>query len=166
MRHANLAMLIAALVAVGCAQAAPPTSGDVGQPQGELRVATAVPPAGLYRLVLQRVDNKPVFGGGARSVPPTVSLMVVSQYFDINDARSDFELPPGEHTLSFTAVVDRQDARLLARAPRSGADKGAGELKLKVEPGKRYFIAAKINDAQPERWQAIVYKVEELPKQN
>jgi hypothetical protein len=154
-----ITLMLAAAVLTGCATA--PTSAD-NAPHGSLRVATAVPPSGMYRLVLQRVDNKPVLGGGARRVPPTVSLMVVSQYYDIADSRSDFDLPAGEHTLSFTAVVDRQDARLFAPAPRSGADAGAGELKLNVEAGQRYFIAAQINDAQPERWQAVIYKTEPL----
>jgi hypothetical protein len=121
------------------------------------------PPAGLYRLVLQEVDGKPAVYGGARRVPLHVSLMVVNPGFNVSDARSDFDLPPGEHTLSFTAIVDTPDARLFFNTPSHQADKAAGELKLTVQDGKRYFVAAKVIDIEPDRWQPVVYKVEDMP---
>jgi hypothetical protein len=159
MKYAVLAAsLWAAFNLAGCA-----ATGMGSAPHGILTVATVAPPAGLYRIVLQELDGRPAAYGGARRVPLHVSLMVVDPGFDISDARSDFDLPPGEHTLSFTAIVDRPDARLFVNTPSRQASKAAGELKLTVEAGKRYLVAAKVIDVEPDQWQPVVYKVEDMP---
>jgi hypothetical protein len=152
------AWLLATTLVTGCS-----ATGMGSAPHGTVTVATVAPPAGLYRLVLQEVDGRPAVYGGARRVTLHVSLMVVDPGFDVSDARSDFDLPPGEHTLSFTAIVDRPDARLFVNTPSRQASKAAGELKLTVEAGKRYFVAAKVIDIEPDRWQPVVYTVEDIP---
>jgi hypothetical protein len=160
MKYAYLVPLMAANALLGCAHQG---TWDVARPYGALTVATTVPPTDMYRVVLQQVDGKVPPGAGARGVPPNVSLMRVNQNFYLIDARSDFTLPAGEHRLSLTAIVDRQLSPVFS-APRSRlADNAAGELKLTVEEGKRYYIAAKVNEIEPERWQAVVYKVEDIP---
>lgn len=154
-----LPALLLALCLVGCAHQ---PVWDAQKPFGVVTVATLVPPADLYRVVLQRIDGAPAPGNGARRVPPNVSLMRVDRSFDISDARSDFTLSPGEHRLSLTAIVDRELSPVFSTPPSRLADNAAGELTLKVEEGKRYFVAAKVDEVQPERWQAIVYKVEDI----
>jgi hypothetical protein len=157
-RAVIVAWLLAAITLGGCI-----ATGMGPAPHGTVSVATVAPPAGLYRLVLQEVDGKLAVYGGARRVSLHVSLMVVDPGFDISDARSDFDLPPGEHTLSFTAIVDRPDARLFVNTPSRQAGKAAGELKLTVEAGKRYLVAAKVIDIEPDQWQPVVYKVDDIP---
>ena len=88
--------------------------------------------------------------------------MVVNSFFNVSDAHRDFNVPPADHTISLTAIVDRKDARFLVAPPSRLADKSAGELKLTVQEGKRYFIAAKVNEIQPDRWEAVVCKVEDI----
>jgi hypothetical protein len=137
---------------------------DAQRPYGVVTVATLVPPTDMYRVVLQRIDGAPAPGGSARRVPANVSLMRVDENFDVSDARSDFPLPPGEHRLSLTAIVDRRLSPVFSLPPSRLADKEAGELTLKVEEGKRYLIAAQVNEIQSGRWEAVVYKVEDIPR--
>jgi hypothetical protein len=160
MKRTHLLPLLAASSLLGCAHQG---TWDAERPYGAVTVATLVPPTDMYRVVLQRIDGAPAPGGGARRVPPNVSLMRVNQNFDVSDARSDFTLPPGEHRLSLTAIVDRKLSPVFSSPPSRLADNAAGELTLKVEEGKRYFVAAKVNEIQPERWEAVVYKVEDIP---
>jgi len=126
-------------------------------------IATLVPPLDMYRVVLQRIDGAPAPGGGARRVPPNASLMRVDTRFDISDARSDFRVRPGTHRLSFTAIVDRKLSPVFSAPPSRLADSAAGELTLTVEEGKRYLIAARVDEVQSERWEPVVYKVENIP---
>lgn len=152
-----------AMLAVALAACTAPGMGrpDPNQAHGAVNIATSVPPTGMHRVVLQDVDGKKPSGAGASNVPPHISLMVVDTFFLLRDARSDFDLPPGEHTLGLTAVINKHEAQMFA--PNSGhADKGAGTLKLTVQEGKRYYIAAKVNDIQPDKWEAVVYKVEDI----
>jgi hypothetical protein len=159
MRYTYFVPLMVANALLGCAHEG---TWDAA-PYGAITVATTVPPTDLYRVVLQQVDGRVPPGAGARGVPPYVSLMRVNQSFYLIDARSDFTLPAGEHRLSLTAIVDRQLSPVYSSPPSRMADKAAGELTLNVEEGKRYFIAAKVDEIQPERWQAVVYKVEDIP---
>jgi hypothetical protein len=160
MKRTHLVALLAAGSLLACAHQ---QTWDAVRPYGVVTVATLVPPTDLYRVVLQRIDGAPAPGSGANRVPPNVSLMRVDRNFDVSDARSDFPLPPGEHRLSLTAIVDRKLSPVYSSPPSRLADKEAGELTLKVEEGKRYFVAAKVNEIQPERWEAVVYKVEDIP---
>jgi hypothetical protein len=160
MKPAHLLPLGASSLLLACAHQG---VWDAERPYGAVTVATTVPPADMYRVVLQQIDGRVPPGAGAREVPPYVSLMRVGQNFYLIDARSDFTLPPGEHRLNLTAIVDRKLSPVFSSPPSRLADKAAGELTLRVEEGKRYFVAAKVNEIQPERWEAVVYKIEDIP---
>jgi hypothetical protein len=129
-------------------------------PYGVVEAATQVAPIDMERVVLQNIDGRNL--AGSQQVPPTRSLMVVPPNFIITDAQSEFPLPPGEHTLSFTAVVNRLDTTTWIHPATPFSPKNAGVLKLNVEAGKRYLVAAKIDPGRPEAWQAVVYKVEPI----
>jgi hypothetical protein len=80
----------------------------------------------------------------------------------LNTAQSEFNLPPGEHTLSFTVVVNRRDTTTWLHPTLRYSPKGSGVLKLTVEAGKRYCVTARVDGARPEEWDAVVYKVEDI----
>ena len=146
--------LALAAAAAGCA-----TSRPHG-PYGELVPATVAPPVSLHRVVVQSVDGRGQVQTGP--VPPTASLMFVRPGFSLATARSSFYLPPGDHTIDFTAIVDLRDASNMLPPVGPYSNKGAGILKLNVEPGKRYYVAAKVNSGRPDDWQPVVYKVEDI----
>ena len=62
----------------------------------------------------------------------------------------------------FTAIVDQRDANNMLPPIGPYSKKGAGVLKLNVEAGKRYYVAAKVNTGRPDDWQPGVYKVEDI----
>ena len=158
-RHLSFLMAVSLAVALGlgaCASLNPRITG----PYGEVEAATVVPPIDMFRVVLQNIDGNNL-ASNAR-ISPTDSLMIVDPGFQLNGVQSRFTLTPGEHTLSFTAVVSRRDTTTWMRPTFRTSANGAGVLKLTVEAGKRYSVAARINGARPDTWQAVVYKVEDI----
>jgi hypothetical protein len=143
-----------ALLLGACATAQP------AGPYGIVEAATAVPPIDMQRVVLQNIDGRNIPNVGP--VSSTASLMIVDPGFVLTNVQSDFTLPAGEHTLSFTAVVDRRDTTTWLHATTRTSPKDAGVLKLTVEPGKLYRIAAHVNPGRPEEWEAVVYQVEDI----
>jgi hypothetical protein len=129
-------------------------------PYGIVEAATAVPPIDMHRVVLQNIDGRNIPTVGP--VAPTASLMIVEPGFVLTNVQSDFTLAAGEHTLSFTAVVDRRDTTTWLHPSTRYSPKGAGVLKLTVEPGKRYRVAARVNPGRPEEWEAVVYQIEDI----
>jgi hypothetical protein len=159
MKCTRLLPMMTTIALLGCAH---DSIWNAERPFGTVTVATLVSPTDLYRVVLQQIDGAPPSGAGSSQIPPYVSLIRVDRDFQIHDARSDFSLPPGEHLLSLTAVVDRQLSPVFSAPPSRAADATAGELRLVVEEGKHYFIAAKVDELEPERWVPVVYKVEAI----
>ncbi len=152
-----------ALALAGCApkwMARPDSDG----PHGVVQTATLSPPIGLHRVVLQAVDGEAVSSSSSLRVPPHASLVIVKSGFQLTDARSQFVLPPGEHELDFTAVVDERDAQMFLSTTSPYSEKGAGKLTIMVQEGQRYYIAAKVNPGKPDDWEPVVYKVEEIEK--
>lgn len=131
-------------------------------PHGIVSAATMSPPLGMHRVVLQEVDGKAVSSSSSLRIPPHASLMVVKPGFQLTDARSQFNLPPGEHQLEFTAVVDERDAQMFLSTTSPYAEKSSGKLKIKVQEGKRYYIAGKVNEGKPTEWEPVVYKIEDI----
>jgi hypothetical protein len=152
-RGLRILALSACLTASGCATT---PSG----PYGVIEAATQVAPVDMHRVVLQNIDGRNL--AGTPQVPPTSSLMVVDPGFVITTAQSEFTLPPGEHTLSFSAVVDRRDTTTWIRPATRYSPKDAGVLKLTVEGGKRYLVAARVDPGRPEEWEAVVFRVEDI----
>jgi hypothetical protein len=144
------------LAPFGCAAVATKPAG----PYGEVDPATDVAPVGMHRVVLQAIDGKNVPSTG--DVPATSSLMIVGPGFVLNHVQSRFWLSPGEHTLNFTAVVNRLDTTTWIHPNVNFSPQDAGVLKLNVEAGKRYDVAARVNPGQPEKWDAVVYKAEDI----
>lgn len=154
LRTLSLAALVLALTACASLNAKP--TG----PYGEVEAATAVAPIDMHRVVLQNLDGRNVPSTGR--VPATASLMIVDPGFELTNVQSEFVLSPGEHTLNFTAVVNRRDTTTWLHPTLRFSLKGAGVLKLTIEAGKRYYVAARVDGARPEEWEAVVYKVEDI----
>lgn len=154
-------ILSTAVVLSACAQnwMARPDEG----PHGIVSAATMSPPLGMHRVVLQEIDGKGVSSSSSFKVPPHASLMVVKSGFQLTDARSQFELAPGEHELEFTAVVDERDAQMFLSTTSPYSEKTSGKLRITVQEGKRYYIAGKVNEGKPTEWEPVVYKVEDIP---
>ena len=150
------ALVCSTAIFVACAAVARKPAG----PYGEVDPATDVAPPGLHRVVLQTIDGKNVPSTG--DIPVTSSLMIVPPGFVLNHVQSRFWLSAGEHTLNFTAVVDRLDTTTWLHPNVNFSPKEAGVLKLSVEAGKRYSIAARVNAGQPEKWEAVIYKTEDI----
>jgi hypothetical protein len=148
--------LAASLGLGGCASLNAKPAG----PYGQIEAATFVPPLDMHRVVLQNLDGRNL--ASTARVAPTASLMIVDPGFVLNTAQSEFYLAPGEHTLSFTAVVNRRDTTTWLHPTLRYSPKDAGVLKLTVEAGKRYSVAARVDGARPEEWEAVVYKVEDI----
>jgi hypothetical protein len=160
----RLALLLTfAVTATGLAGCAPKwmARADDG-PHGTINVATLSPPIDMHRVVLQAIDGKAASSGGSVRVPPNASLMIVKSGFQLTDVRSQFMLPPGEHELEFTAVVDERDAQMFLSSSSPYSDKGTGKLRIVVQEGQRYYIAAKVNPGKPDEWEPVVYKTEEI----
>jgi hypothetical protein len=151
----NLSLTATLLALTACASLNAKPTG----PYGEVEAATSVPPIDMHRVVLQSIDGRNL--ASTARVAPTASLMIVDPGFVVNTAQSEFYLTPGEHTLNFTAVVNRRDTTTWLHPTLRFSPKGAGVLKLTVEAGKRYSVAARVDGAQPEEWEAVVYKVED-----
>ena len=112
--------------------------------------------------VVQVIDGKNVPATG--NVPVTSSVFVVGPGFVVKGAQFQYWLTPGEHTLKFAAVVNSRDTTTWLRPQVNFSPPDAGVLKLNVEAGKRYWIAAQVNPARPEIWQAVVYKTDDIPR--
>jgi hypothetical protein len=152
----RLTLLCCVGVALGCASI---TQRPVG-PYGEVDPATDIAPPDLHRVVLQTIDGKNVPSTG--DVQATSSLIIVGPGFVLNHVQSRFWLSAGEHSLNFTAVVNRLDTTTWLHPNVNFSPTDAGVLKLNVEAGKRYSIAARVNPSQPEKWQAVIYKTEDI----
>ena len=152
---AGLTLGVASLLSACAALDAKPAG-----PYGIVEAATDVAPIDMHRVVLQNIDGRNIPTVGP--VAPTASLMIVEPGFVLTNVQSDFTLAAGEHTLSFTAVVDRRDTTTWLHATTRTSPKGAGVLKLTVEPGKRYHVAARVNPGRPEEWEAVVYQIEDI----
>lgn len=164
----SIGALVAAAAVIASLSACAPqwmSRPDDG-PHGIVSAATLSPPIGMHRVVLQSVDGKAVSSGSSLRVPPHASLMIVKSGFQLTDARSQFVLTPGEHELDFTAVVDEKDAQMFLHTTSPYSEKGAGKLHLTVQEGKRYYIAAKVNEGKPDEWEPVVYKVEDIENYN
>ena len=158
-RHFSLLVGVSLAMALGLTDCASLAAKPAG-PYGEVDAATFVPPIDMHRVVLQNIDGNNL-ASNAR-ISPTDSLMIVDPGYQLNNVQSRFTLTPGEHTLSFTAVVNRRDTTTWMRPTFRTSANGAGVLKLTVEAGKRYSVAARVNGARPDEWQAVVYKVEDI----
>jgi hypothetical protein len=98
----------------------------------------------FYRLVVTHLDGQPVI------------------------SKPNYQLPPGEHSFTVSELIDSPElkVRLSARTPK--------ELKLQVEAGQRYHLAAKFNTDRrytgkdTDYWEPVVWQQEvhecELPK--
>ena len=148
-------VVVAAIAVLASACATTPKG-----PYGVVEASTQVTPIDVHRVVLQNIDGRNI--AGTPQVPPTTSLMIVDPGFMLTNVQSDFPLPPGEHTLTFSAVVDRRDTTTWLHPSTRDSPKNAGVLKLTMEAGKRYVVAAKVNPGRPEEWDAVVYRVEDL----
>jgi hypothetical protein len=126
------------------------------QPHGVIEVGQA--PVELFPVVVQAIDGKPQ--SGATGIPRSASLIVVRDSYFL-DAKPTFRLAPGEHTLDLTAVVKASAAAHFLHS-RSTSNKEVGKLKVTVENGKHYFIAARVDNARPDEWEAVVYRTEDL----
>lgn len=155
LREQFRSVLLVALALAGSACATLPKG-----PYGVVEASTQVTPIDLHRVVLQNIDGRNI--AGTPQVPPTASLMIVEPGFVLTGVQSDFPLSPGEHTLKFSAVVDRRDTTTWLHPSVRYSPKDAGVLKLMVEAGKRYVVGAKVNPGRPEEWEAVVYRVENL----
>jgi hypothetical protein len=152
------ALLGAALTFLGCASFTRKPAGPYGEVDPEIDTA----PIGLHRVVVQVIDGKNVPATG--NVPVTSSVFVVGPGFVVKGAQFQYWLTPGEHTLKFAAVVNSRDTTTWLRPQVNFSPPDAGVLKLNVEAGKRYWIAAQVNPARPEIWQAVVYKTDDIPR--
>jgi hypothetical protein len=153
---AAIPVLAISLLVSSCATVSEKTAG----PYGVIEAATTTPPIDLHRVVLQSIDGRGQASTG--HVPPNISLMLVRPGFNLTGVRSEFRLPPGEHTLDFTAVVNKRDATTFLPATSPFAADGSGVLKINVEAGKRYYIAAHVNEGRPEQWEPVVYRTEDI----
>lgn len=138
----------------------PGSEPSASQPHGVVEVGQAT--VNLHPVVVQAIDGKAQ--AGATGVPRVASLIVVRDSYFL-DAKPIYRLPPGEHTLDLTAVVRASAASLFLHG-RSASAKDVGKLRLAVEDGKRYFIAARVDNGRPDDWEAVVYRVEDLKKPN
>lgn len=133
----------------------PGSEVSASQPHGVVEVGQA--PVDMHPVVIQAIDGKAQ--SGATGIPRSASLIVVRDAYFL-DAKPAYRLPPGEHTFDLTAVVTATAASHFLHSSRSTSDKEVGTLKLTIEDGKRYYVAARVDNARPDEWEAVVYRVE------
>lgn len=149
-------LFAAAVVSLAACASMPGSEVSASQPHGVIEVGRA--PVDMHPVVIQAIDGKAQ--SGATGIPRSASLIVVRDSYFL-DAKPAFWLPPGEHSFDLTAVVTATAASHFLRS-RSTSDKEVGKLKLTVENGKRYFVAARVDNSRPDEWEAVVYRVEDL----
>lgn len=159
-RIGAIAVFAAVVASFAACASMPGSEPSASQPHGVIEVGQA--PVDMYPVVVQAIDGK--LQSGASGIPRSASLIVVRDSYFL-DAKPIFRLPPGEHTFDLTAVVRASAASHFLRS-RSTANKDVGKLKLTLDDGKRYFVAARVDNSRPDEWEAVVYRVEDVKKGN
>jgi hypothetical protein len=132
MKH--LINLVIAVLAVGLAQAE-------GKRENQGILDFAVPPAQLAAARLVEVDGEPV---------------------NAPISRTSFWLDAGDHEITVTAMIDEEvsDINPLTESRHVGGP-SQGKTTITVEAGKRYKIAAMLDDDKG-HWEPVIWKEEDI----
>ena len=136
---------VAASLLAACATRPP------DEPYGIVSVEIKNVPKYIYPVRVATINGEPVRPGSLDLSNPNVGKL-------------RFELPPGDHVIRVTA--DLTEATGSIRSIRTPRDEQPGEVKIFVEPGRRYYVGAYFPGGRRDEWKAVVWKVEDIPSYN
>lgn len=138
-RTAYRALTLAAAVLATAACSMQPVTVSPSEPHGIVVQATPQTANGIYPVVIREIDGRRVQG-----------------------QQNAYWLAPGEHELRVFPQIDRTATRAQPSTFDRRDEHERNVLRLTVEEGKRYLIAARIEGARTDGWEAFVLGVQDI----
>ncbi len=83
--------------------------------------------------------------------------LIVLDGQNINQARPTYRVRPGEHEIVIVASINTATG-----ISGSARNQGQGKVKITVEQGRRYRIAAEATGARADQWRPVIWAEEDM----